>query len=418
MHKFILWILMNRYVKSSIKLFCFLLFKTNPAEQVTRRQEIFTDLNEETLRLIGTIMEEINPYAQVYKHASEVAQVRQDVALVIRSDLGPDRRRYNAPTADQVAVIIPDNQNVSHPRDIVLRMRQGPLQQISELHPSYVPLQYPLIFPRGESGWFGGMRNEANEKISLGKWAAFMLQIREQRRGNSLLHLSGRLFQQFAVDMYAAIEQQRLLYCKLNQTRLRADSYSNIATMIDEDAMGNVTMANIGRKVILPSSFTGGPRYMNQKYQDAMAIVREYGKPDLFVTITCNPKWPEIQEALAAEGFGLTADDRPDIACRVFNEKLKQIKADIVKLGLFGRVAAHIHVIEFQKRGLPHCHMLIILDPRDKLQGVEDYDKVVSAEIPNPQTQPALHACVVKHMIHGPCGTLNDRSSCMENGNY
>jgi hypothetical protein len=47
----------------------------------------------------------------------------------------------------------------------------------------------------------------------------------------------------------------------------------------------------------LPSSFTGGPRQMHKLYQDGMAIVRVFGKPDLFITITCNPKWPEIQNA-------------------------------------------------------------------------------------------------------------------------
>lgn len=37
---------------------------------------------------------------------------------------------------------------------------------------------------------------------------------------------------------------------------------------------------------------------MSSRYQDAMAIVREKGKPDLFVTFTCNPNWPEIVEEL------------------------------------------------------------------------------------------------------------------------
>ena len=61
-----------------------------------------------------------------------------------------------------------------------------------------------------------------------------------------------------------------------------------------QNVMGNA----VGRRVVLPSSFTGGPRYMCQLYQDAMAIVRKKGKPDLFITFTCNPKWPEIAEGL------------------------------------------------------------------------------------------------------------------------
>ena len=51
-----------------------------------------------------------------------------------------------------------------------------------------------------------------------------------------------------------------------------------------------------GIPVVLPSSFSGSPRAMQQNYQDAMAIVAKYGKPDLFLTYTCNPKIREITE--------------------------------------------------------------------------------------------------------------------------
>lgn len=70
-----------------------------------------------------------------------------------------------------------------------------------------------------------------------------------------------------------------------------------------------------------------------------------------------------------------------------------------------------MHIVEFQKRGLPHVHMLIILRDEDKLQGPDDYDKIVRAEIPNPEEEPELHECVKKWMIHGPCG-----SKCMRDG--
>jgi hypothetical protein len=50
--------------------------------------------------------------------------------------------------------------------------------------------------------------------------------------------------------------------------------------------------------MILPSSFQGGEHTMGQLYQDAMARVRKFGKLDLFVMFTCNPKWKEITNAL------------------------------------------------------------------------------------------------------------------------
>jgi hypothetical protein len=58
------------------------------------------------------------------------------------------------------------------------------------------------------------------------------------------------------------------------------------------------TAADVGRAIILPSTFVGGPIYMHQAYQDVMRIVAKLGKPDLFITFTCNPQWPEIRDEL------------------------------------------------------------------------------------------------------------------------
>jgi hypothetical protein len=88
---------------------------------------------------------------------------------------------------------------------------------------------------------------------------------------------------------------------------------------------------------------------MQQCFQDAMAIVRKYGKPDLFITITCNPNWEEITKLLSKTKQ--SAQDRPDIVARAFRLKLKRITNDISNGHVFGVPAAHIYVIEFQKRG-------------------------------------------------------------------
>ncbi|TBU13530.1 helitron-like helicase [Hamiltosporidium tvaerminnensis] len=98
---------------------------------------------------------------------------------------------------------------------------------------------------------------------------------------------------------------------------------------------------------------------MKQKYQDAMAIVRKYGKPDLFITMTCNPNYAEISENLDANE---KRENRPDLVDRVFREKHKALMADIIKNKIFGKVKAYCYVIEFQNRGLPHAHILITLE--------------------------------------------------------
>lgn len=141
------------------------------------------------------------------------------------------------------------------------------------------------------------------------------------------------------------------------------------------------------------------------RYQDAMATVRKFGKPHLFITFTCNPKWPEITSCLRP---GEAAYMRPDIICRVFKMKIDQFMEDLTKNNVLGKCIAHNMVIEFQKRMLPHAHILCIFDHNDKPQFINgDYDKIVCAEIPNPSTQPRLFDIVTSQLIHGPCGMIN-----------
>ena len=135
----------------------------------------------------------------------------------------------------------------------------------------------------------------------------------------------GRLFQQYIVDMYAKIEFNRLKYLRYNQSQLHADLYQGLADAV-ESSDGQVDGSLLGKKVILPSSFTGSPRYQHQLYQDAMAIVWQFGKPDFFITFTCNPRWKEIQDALLP---GQTAENCQDIVARVFKLKLKSLLHDI-----------------------------------------------------------------------------------------
>lgn len=143
-----------------------------------------------------------------------------------------------------------------------------------------------------------------------------------------------------------------------------------------------------------------------------MAIVTKYGKPDLFLTFTCNKNWREITENLAPH------DDinmRPDLQARVFKEKLNSLLHDITINHIFGVPIAYIHVIEYQKRGLPHAHILITLRQEDKIMG-KSIDEIICEELPNEQTHPRLYKLVTKFMLHGPCGDINPHRECMKKG--
>ena len=75
-----------------------------------------------------------------------------------------------------------------------------------------------------------------------------------------------------------------------------------------------------------------------------------------------------------------------------------------------GRHVAHCHVVEFQKRGLPHAHILIIVDPDDKPRNGDDIQKAVCAELP-PQGS-LLFQIVTSCMLHRDC-TRDRESSCL-----
>ena len=247
-----------------------------------------------------------------------------------------------------------------------------------------------------------------NHRVTQLQYYAYCL-FQRQGEATTILH-SGKLFQQFIVDTWAAAEQSRLRYIKQNQSRLRADLYNQVVDAFS-GLDNNVDPNSLGRRYILPATFQGGTRDMMENLQDSLAISRKFGVADLFLTMTANPKWPEVLNALLP---GQTAADRPDLASRVFHQKKQHLIKLIDKEKLFGSMVARVHTIEFQKRGLPHMHLLIWLKREYKVSTPAEVDSMISAEFPDPLTHPRLFRLVSEMMTHGPCGEINPNSPCMK----
>jgi hypothetical protein len=78
----------------------------------------------------------------------------------------------------------------------------------------------------------------------------------------------------------------------------------------------------------------------------------------------------------------------------VFKIKLKELINDIHKKHILGRTIARIYVIEYQKRGLSHAHILIFFAKDYKPHMVEDVNHMISVELPNPETNKLAHKTV------------------------
>jgi hypothetical protein len=150
-----------------------------------------------------------------------------------------------------------------------------------------------------------------------------------------------------------------------------------------------------------------------------------------FITFTGNPDWPEIQ-AFVDKDKGQTYIDHPMIVTRVFIDKATAFLDDLVKNHVMGKVAAYVSSTEHQKRGMPHLHILLVLEKPQlvipanatveqkaealrKYEADKDYfgsaqhvNKLIQAEIePEPQPDDPLfeyrskiREFCIKHMLH------------------
>ncbi|XP_036321962.1 uncharacterized protein LOC118735980 [Rhagoletis pomonella] len=199
--------------------------------------------------------------------------------IVIRADrtpFGEHKRRFNAPTIDEVAIVIRGDQFQS--RDIILHRRNEQLQRVSELHRSYDALQYPILHWKGDDGYHINIPMidprtglHVQKKVSAMNFYSYRLMVRPQEQ-NYILRCR-KLYHQYIVDMYAKIGTERLNFVRFNQAKLRSEQYIHLQDAIANDANIN----DIGRLTILPSSYIGSPRNMNEYAQDAMCYVRKYG---------------------------------------------------------------------------------------------------------------------------------------------
>ncbi|XP_076882563.1 uncharacterized protein LOC143531060 [Bidens hawaiensis] len=255
--------------------------------EISNRQGVFCDnssmVDEQEKHIINylkAMLDSNNHLVQAYRMVRDCFEENPQLDLKLRiiGTRQNDARQYNLPSSSEVAtLIVGDIGDAVDNRDIIVTKKSGSLKRISELHPSYTPLQYPLFHPFGEDGYQVNILHKnvsssstgARKKVTMLEFFAYRIQ---DRPNTFSTMLNGRrLFQKILVDKYTMIEAQRLHFMRGKQHELRCDTYQSLRGM---QSVGNTDVSTAGQRVILPSSFTGGARYMMQNYLDAMCLCR------------------------------------------------------------------------------------------------------------------------------------------------
>ncbi len=213
---------------------------------------------------------------------------------------------------------------------------------------------------------------------------------------------TGLLGQQY-LDEFLACESDRQNYVRTNNVKKRVALQRDVEEYVAQHYAKKGV--KIGRHITLPGNFTGSAHYKAHLFHNCSALYTITQRPTWFITFTGNPCWREITENLLV---GQSAYSNAPLICRVFKHKADLI-IDCIKKGALGKLVSYAYTIEFQKRGMPHMHLLVatiitITTP-------QELDKWLSAELPEAplSTDPDFavkqryYEVVTKHLIHGPC---------------
>ena len=229
------------------------------------------------LEQLQVLLREVNPYVQDFILASELPDDQVDQQrLVISAEARPadqHARRYNVADGFREVAVLMDDEPVH--QDIVLRRRaeaNGPaLQTINESHRAFEALHFVLLLPFGTDGWQPSLRHAVPNargvygRVSLTQYYAYRLQ--ERPGVDDTLLRGARLLQEYACMAFARVETQRLLWAAHNQVAIRADLYQRLEDALPADGLAEQRDGGqrLGRRVILPASFTGGPRFYQRR---------------------------------------------------------------------------------------------------------------------------------------------------------
>lgn len=269
---------------------------SNRIRALQNQESETTDIDPDIVKGLMDMLDQYNPLVKKFRFARDLLKEHDGIDVSIRI-IGADKNdpvQFEMPNSDELALLIVGDVSLeNYKRDIIVCSKDQGLHEISILHPAFMALQYPLLFPYGERGYQLGIfyydnnkqTNRKQNRVTMHDYFKYQIHYRKNQPNPYLCY--GRLSKQIIVDARACEDEDRLQYIAKNQDKLRVEYLQGIADAVEK---GILHGDQIGKKTLLPSSHTGCRRYMIQNYHDGIAICRVYGPPDLFITFTCNPK--------------------------------------------------------------------------------------------------------------------------------
>ena len=334
--------------------------------------------------------------------------------------------RHNRLNNEVAAIMQDDIANVD-PRELIIH-KKGSSKPItvSPLCSEYEPLRYAVLFPGMNRGWGTDLRDAG---VTQRMYYQYLFHYRFHIRPNSkevnddrrLMKLfdidtsdaphdtppfieehftfMGRLGNEYMVDMYSRMVDERIQYWRKDRVQAQMASYREY----DQDPTDH---DGVKKRVYMPANQYGSKRRARKNVNDGIELCNQFGKPDFFITLTANPLWADIQRQLHP---GQTWADRPDVVNRIFKARLEKL-LEKLRDGEFTDGAKQVYifrVVEWQKRGLPHVHLAIKCDFPDGT----DLFKYVQATIPHATASSSpkdkqLHYLICKNNIHANDGNM------------
>lgn len=224
-------------------------------------EESSKPLDEQVVADLKNMFDVESKLVDVFRRARDAFHADPDFKFKIKlvAPFKKDGSQYaTGECPEVVGLIVGEQDQLAVGFEIIVQYKGGKLKHIDMLHPSYMPLQYPILFPYGEDGYHLHMKlnpewlanqpattRKKRNRISPAEYYRFRLQ--QRLFETTRLLKGGKLLHQFIVDAYTCVEQNRLSFHEFNQHLLRSELYQGLA---DAFSRGDTDLEKLGKRIV------------------------------------------------------------------------------------------------------------------------------------------------------------------------